>query len=232
VILESFGRARFTSGSCRNRRRGLRAGARWDVPEALLNGSGGVGRETGGAEGEQDVGRELRPAHRPPNVPQHATRKIPSAVPSARRRVHRPVFSNASKGVPGFEDLTGLLRRQFESTRSPRKPLVLMARRRCHRHPDATDIQAFQLRFFHRKKQMVKPASGGARTARMATTHRDRENGPVRCRPQHERDHHRGEYQGRDRTLPPSRRSSGRKPPGSRHEGDQRAEVEHFRAQA
>src|SRR6267378_6102027 len=54
-------------------------------------------------------------------------------------------------------------------TRSPRKPRVFQAPKAMptaiHRPPT---IQAFQLRFFQRKKQIVNPASGGVHTARTA----------------------------------------------------------------
>src|SRR5947208_12979483 len=57
-----------------------------------------------------------------------------------------------------------------KSTRSPRKPRVLIAPKAM---PTIIQIpptiQAFQLRFFQRKKQMLKPASGGVQTARTAS---------------------------------------------------------------
>src|SRR5437016_1181859 len=54
-------------------------------------------------------------------------------------------------------------------TRSPRKPFVFHAPKAM---PTAIQIpptsQAFQLRFFQRKKQIVNPASGGVHTASIA----------------------------------------------------------------
>src|SRR2546421_11491506 len=55
-------------------------------------------------------------------------------------------------------------------TRSPRKPFVFQAPNAIPRIIQIPPtIQAFQLRFFQRKKQIVKPASGGAQTARIAS---------------------------------------------------------------
>src|SRR5579872_2428897 len=54
-------------------------------------------------------------------------------------------------------------------TRSPRKPCVFQAPKAMPtiiQMPPT--IHAFQLRFFHRKKQIVNPARGGAHTARIA----------------------------------------------------------------
>src|SRR6476469_3337045 len=56
-----------------------------------------------------------------------------------------------------------------KSIRLPRKPRVLMAPKAM---PTTIQIpptiQAFQLRFFHKKKQIVNPASGGLKIARNA----------------------------------------------------------------
>src|SRR5579864_2077109 len=55
-----------------------------------------------------------------------------------------------------------------KSIRLPRNPRVLIAPKAI---PTIIQIpptiQAFQLRFFHKKKQMAKPASGGVQTARI-----------------------------------------------------------------
>src|SRR3954451_9427317 len=57
-----------------------------------------------------------------------------------------------------------------KSIKLPRKPRVLIAPKAMPatiQIPPA--IHAFQLRFFHKKKQIVKPASGGVHTARITS---------------------------------------------------------------
>src|SRR5215470_9899372 len=98
---------------------------------------------------------------------QHAEcihRHVPRSAGSDTGALFR---SRATQRLVGYSFSGG----RSKLTRSPRKPSVFHAPKAM---PTSIQIpptiHAFQLRFFHRKKQMVKPASGGVHTARTAST--------------------------------------------------------------